>query len=89
MARCQNHGLNTYEALDKFLGKRTEKKYGKNCVISRGKHKISDIQKNDNAIFVRLYSTNIVIHLEIGEQIINNGGWNTQTTKRYIDGFSH
>ena len=88
MPRHQDHGLNTYNALDKFLGNKDSKKYNKNCTIFRSTIN-NEISKKCKVIIVRLYSTNIVTHFEYGECFITTGGYDTQTTKRYIAGFSH
>lgn len=88
MPKYQTHELNTYEKLNNYLGTKTERKFSKNCIIFRGSHRIGEQQKNLNAIFIKLYQSIIVIHLEIGIQVIPFCSYDSPTTTRYVRGFT-
>ncbi len=74
--------LPTYEGADDYLGNRSERRISGNTRLVR----LASVDHGPNPIALRLHSTDIVTYYEDGRIEIATGGYETPTTKRYING---
>lgn len=81
----QLSAYNSYEALDRFLGNRDERKIANNTTVVR----LDDIDSAGTrwAIAVILHNTKIITFYEGGGFTLNSGGYRTVTTKQRIRQF--
>lgn len=66
-----------YEGAKQFLAGKPQKRIAHNAVLR---------QVNDNCIALVLHYTEIVQYHSNGMIVVQNGGWSTATTRRYING---
>lgn len=67
----------THAGASAFLGSKDSKRISANCQL---------VRVSVNCIALRLHNTEIVQYRDNGMILINTGGYDTNTTKRYING---
>lgn len=67
----------TYEGAARYLGSKQSKRISGNTSL---------IRISPNCIVLRLHATDIVQYRDNGMILIDTGGYDTNTTKRYING---
>lgn len=71
-----------YKSADRFLNGKEQKRVSANSILER----VHVDNLSMPRIALRLYNTQIVTYYQDGGIEINTGGFNTSTTKRYING---
>lgn len=67
-----SHNNMNYDELDEFLGNKSERKVGHNTIIHKN---------YDGDIAIKYHNTDIVTINRLDNLKLNNGGWETSTTK--------